>query len=40
MEEVLGVGSVTVPERLAELADLEKVAHQISNDPKEILKFL
>lgn len=40
MEEVLGKGSVEVPERLAILADLEKVAHQISNDPKEILKFL
>ncbi|WP_018969726.1 threonine synthase [Rubritalea marina] len=40
MEEVLGKGSVDVPERLAELADLEKVAHSINNDPKEILKFL
>ncbi|PQJ27765.1 threonine synthase [Rubritalea profundi] len=40
MEEELGKGSIEIPERLACLAKLPKVAHQISNDPKEIKQFL
>jgi len=40
MEEELGKGSIEIPERLACLASLPKVAHQISNDPKEIQQFL
>ncbi|MFC5051752.1 threonine synthase [Rubritalea spongiae] len=40
MEEELGKGSVEIPERLACLADLPKEAHQVSNDPKEVQKFL
>lgn len=40
MEEELGKGSIEIPERLACLAKLPKVAHQVSNDPKEIQKFL
>lgn len=40
MEEELGRGSVEIPERLACLAELPKAAHQVSNDPTEIQKFL
>ncbi len=40
MEEELGKGAIEIPERLACLAELPKVAHSVSNDPKEILKFL
>ena len=40
MEEELGMGSIEIPERLARLANLPKVAHQVSNDPKEIQQFL
>jgi len=40
MEEELGKGSVEIPQRLACLSDLPKVAHQVSNDPKVIQKFL
>ncbi len=40
MEEELGEYSVDIPERLAELADLPKFSHQVSNSPSEIHKFL
>ncbi|MEO1857324.1 MAG: threonine synthase [Rubritalea sp.] len=40
MEEELGKNSIEIPERLACLAELPKVAHPVSNDPKEIQKFL
>ncbi|MFC4995434.1 threonine synthase [Rubritalea tangerina] len=40
MEQELGSGPVEVPERLACLSSLPKVAHAVSNDPKEILTYL
>lgn len=40
MEEELGNGSIVIPERLASLADHPKVAHPVTNNPKEILAFL
>lgn len=40
MEEELGEGIVKIPERLACLAELPKSAHQVSNDPLEIQRFL
>ena len=40
MEEVLGKGSVEIPERLACLAELEKSAKAVSADPQEVIDFL
>ena len=40
MEQELGKKSVEVPERLASLSNLPKIANQISKDPNELLKHL
>lgn len=40
MEEELGKGNIEIPERLACLADLEKVAKLVKPDPQEVVDFL
>lgn len=40
MDEVLGKGTTKIPERLACLADLEKVAKLVKPDPQEVVDFL
>ncbi len=40
MDEVLGKGTTEIPERLACLADLEKVAKLVKPDPQEVVDFL
>lgn len=40
MEEELGKGNIHIPERLACLAELEKVAKLVKPDPQEVIDFL
>ncbi len=40
MESELGAGNIEIPERLACLADLEKVAKLVKPDPQEVIDFL
>ena len=40
MEQELGAGNIEIPERLACLAGLEKVAKQVTSSPQEVKDFL